>query len=227
MLWWTSLCPCARRACFSRMTNRMWQNWRGASLGLRRHSKLYCSLEEAKYCGRDPTTLRLPCCEEVQSSHVERPWGERKDFSLPAVPAILAEAPDICVKKSPWTFQPWQMSHGAETSCSHWGPARSQTQEQRDDDCGFEPPSLDNENTHFSHVNLFLWQLESILYILWIPVPSVLMRNLESSRDKLKCFYSFPLIATSCTMLKPPFPLGQYLSIFITFQPHSVIRTGS
>lgn len=125
MLWWTSLCPGAGRACFSRKINRMWQNWHGASLGLRRHSKLYfCSLEEAKYCGRDPTTLRLPCCEEVQSSHVERPWGERNDFSLPAVAAVLAEAPDICVKKSPWTFQPRQMSHGAETSCSHWGPAK-------------------------------------------------------------------------------------------------------
>ena len=102
-----------------------------------------------------------------------------------------------------------------------------QAQKQRNDDCGFEPPSLDNENTHFSCVNLLLCQLESILYILWIQTPSVLMRNLESSRCKLECFYFFPLIATSCTMLKPPFPLGQYLSIFITFEPHSVIRTGS
>lgn len=142
MLWWTSLCPGAGGMLYR---NRMWQNWHGASLGLRRHSKLYFCFLGGSQILREETQLLWDCHASVGGPIQPRgeARGERNDFSLPAVAAVLAEAPDICEEVT--LDIPATANVMIEMCYLLWALPKLQAQKQRND-CGFESPSLDNEN---------------------------------------------------------------------------------
>lgn len=66
--------------------------------------------------GRNPTMLRLPCCEKTQASHIERlTWGEQSSQAGSTVPANTAQAPDMSsrhdVEKSGGTHPTARTSH--------------------------------------------------------------------------------------------------------------------